>query len=194
MPPVFTARLAERLHSLSKLPVAEAVSGAVVSPGKAWIAPGDRHMAVVRDGTVLRLLTHQDPPENSCRPAVDVLFRSAARTCGAGTLAVIMTGMGKDGLRGCEAVRVAGGRVLAQDEATSVVWGMPGVVAEAGLADQVLPLDRIGGEIVRCFRPGRAGAMHAMPMPVPAAMPGAVSGIPQAAAAAAGAAETAEAP
>ena len=106
-------------------------------------------MVVVRDGLQHRLLVHQDPPENSCRPAVDVLLRSVAQSFGADSLTVILTGMGQDGLRGCEALRDAGGQVLAQDEATSVVWGMPGYVAGAGLADRVLPLPMIADEIVQ---------------------------------------------
>ena len=106
-------------------------------------------MIVVRDGLQVRLLLHLDPPENSCRPAVDVLFRSVAKTFGPNALAVILTGMGQDGLRGCEAIREAGGQVLAQDEATSVVWGMPGCVARAGLADRVLPISLIVDEIMR---------------------------------------------
>ena len=109
-------------------------------------------MIVVREGTQVRTRVHQDPPENSCRPAVDVLLRSVAQTFGPHCLAVILTGMGQDGLRGCEAIREAGGQVLAQDEATSVVWGMPGYVARAGLADRVLPLSLIGDEIVRRVR------------------------------------------
>jgi len=98
---------------------------------------------------------HQTPPENSCRPAVDVLFRSVAECVGSASLALVLTGMGHDGQRGCEAIRHVGGRILAQDEATSVVWGMPGAVARAGLADQILPLARIPGELVRLTR--RAG-------------------------------------
>ena len=121
----------------------------MLQPGHAWIAPGDHHMIVVRDGTQVRLLLHQDPPENSCRPAVDVLLRSVAQTLRRRHLAVILTGMGQDGLRGCEAIREAGGQILAQDEATSVVWGMPGYVARAGLADRVLPLSLIADEIVQ---------------------------------------------
>ncbi len=100
------------------------------------------------DGTVC-LKTHQGPRENFCRPSVDVLFRSVASVYGARTLAVILTGMGQDGLKGCEMLRAQGARVYVQDEATSVVWGMPGFVAKAGLADKILPLDRIGEEIVR---------------------------------------------
>ncbi len=149
MPPMFTRLLAERLTAEFRIPVQEAKSGAVLQPGRAWIAPGDYHLSVVRDGTAIRTLIHQEPPENSCRPAVDVMLRSVAQVYGAGSLAVILTGMGQDGLRGCEAVHEAGGQVLAQDEATSVVWGMPGYVVRAGLADRMLPLSLIADEIVR---------------------------------------------
>jgi two-component system chemotaxis response regulator CheB len=152
MPSMFTRLLAERLSAQFPIRVAEGVSGSVLKPGHAWIAPGDYHMVVVRDGAQARLLIHQDPPENSCRPAADVLLRSVARAFGGNSLAVILTGMGQDGLRGCEVVREAGGQVLAQDEATSVVWGMPGHVVRAGLADRVLPLSLIADEILRRVR------------------------------------------
>jgi two-component system chemotaxis response regulator CheB len=115
-------------------------------------------MIVVRDGLQVRTQVHRDPPENSCRPAADVLFRSVARAYGRNTLAVVLTGMGQDGLRGCEAIHEAGGQILAQDEATSVVWGMPGYVAQAGLADRVLPISLIGDEILRRVRHERASA------------------------------------
>src|SRR5207248_2457336 len=101
-----------------------------------------------RDGAAVRLALNRDPPVNSCRPAVDVLFRSAAEVYGPGVLAVVLTGMGQDGLRGSECVKAAGGRVLAQDEATSVVGSMPGAVARAGLADEVLPLGQVGAAIL----------------------------------------------
>jgi two-component system chemotaxis response regulator CheB len=110
-------------------------------------------MVVVRNGLQACVLLHQDPPENSCRPAVDVLLRSVAKTFGPNSLTVILTGMGQDGLRGCEAVREAGGQILAQDQATSVVWGMPGHVAQAGLADRVMPLSLIADEIMRRTQP-----------------------------------------
>ena len=114
-------------------------------------------MEVARDAQdAVRLRLHQGPPENSCRPSVDVLFRSVAETYGAATLAVVLTGMGQDGLRGCERIREIGGQVLTQDEASSVVWGMPGLVARAGLADQVLPLDELAPEIIRRLRRGRS--------------------------------------
>jgi two-component system, chemotaxis family, protein-glutamate methylesterase/glutaminase len=154
MPPVFTRLLAERLAGKCRLRVAEGVAGASLEPGQVWIAPGDHHMLVVREGTAVRLATNQDPQENSCRPAVDVLFRSVAAAYGGRGLAVVLTGMGQDGLRGCERLREAGGQVLAQDEASSVVWGMPGFVARAGLAERVLPLGQIADEIVRRVRAG----------------------------------------
>jgi len=154
MPPVFTHFLADRLSASSSIPVSEGKSGELVAPGQAWVAPGDYHMTVLRDGTRIRLTTTQAPPENSCRPSVDVLFRSAAAVYGAALLAVVMTGMGQDGLAGCEEVRRNGGRIIVQDESTSVVWGMPGFVAKAGLADRVLPVEQIGPEIVRIVGAG----------------------------------------
>jgi two-component system chemotaxis response regulator CheB len=152
MPPMFTRLLSERLSAEYKIRVQEGSSGSVLVAGQAWIAPGDYHMIVTRDAAQARLLVHQDPPENSCRPAVDVLFRSIAQTFGRNALAVVLTGMGQDGLRGCELVREAGGQIVVQDEATSVVWGMPGYVAKAGLADRVLPISLIGDEIVHRVR------------------------------------------
>ena len=155
MPPMFTRLLAERLTTQYQVRVEEGRTGGVLSPGHGWIAPGDYHMIVVRDGLHVKLLTHKDPPENSCRPAADVLFRSVANAYGSAALAVVLTGMGQDAMRGCEAIRAAGGQVIAQDEATSVVWGMPGAVARAGLADKVLPLSLIALEIITRVRAGR---------------------------------------
>lgn len=149
MPPMFTAMLAQRLTLVSKVPCVEATEGMPLQAGRAYIAPGGRHMEVSNAGGKLHLRLHDGPLENSCRPSVDVLFRSVAKVFGEGTLAVVMTGMGQDGLRGCERIREAHGRVLVQDEATSVVWGMPGSVAHAGLADEELPLAQIAGEIGR---------------------------------------------
>jgi two-component system chemotaxis response regulator CheB len=149
MPPDFTARLAERLAAKSRIAVCEGADGQQLTPGRAWVAPGNYHMAIHREASGGRLALNQDPPENSCRPAVDVLFRSAAAAYGPGVLAVVLTGMGEDGLRGCEKVRAAGGQILVQDEASSVVWSMPGAVARAGLADQALPLDQLAPAIVR---------------------------------------------
>jgi two-component system, chemotaxis family, protein-glutamate methylesterase/glutaminase len=149
MPPMFTRLLAERLHAQSAITVSEAIEGSPLRPGHALIAPGDRHMRVVRRGGVTCVTLNQDPPENSCRPAVDALFRSVAEIYGSAALAVVLTGMGQDGLRGCEHVCARGGRVLIQDEATSVVWGMPGFVARAGLAERSLPLNGVAAELVR---------------------------------------------
>ena len=149
MPPVFTAFLAERLSATSRIPVKEASPRAEVGPGRAWIAPGDFHMIVRREGARVWLSTIQIPPENSCRPSADVLFRSVAEVYGPRSLAVVLTGMGQDGLRGCERIREVGGQIMVQDEASSVIWGMPGAVATAGIADRVLPLAEIADEIIR---------------------------------------------
>ena len=149
MPPLFTQSLAQRLTVKCNIPVAEGFEGATLEAGRAWIAPGDYHMIVERSDRTVRLRTHQEPPVNSCRPAVDVLFRSVAQTYGGATLAVVLTGMGQDGFRGCECIQKAGGQILVQDQASSVVWGMPGFVAKAGLADKVLPLEQIATEILR---------------------------------------------
>jgi two-component system, chemotaxis family, protein-glutamate methylesterase/glutaminase len=127
----------------------EAQAGDVLLPGQAWIAPGDKHLVLGGERARVRLGLHQGPPENSCRPAVDVLFRSAANVYGDSLLGVILTGMGRDGLRGCEYVRAVGGSVLVQDEKSSVVWGMPRFVMQAGLAHAVVPLADMAGEISR---------------------------------------------
>lgn len=149
MPPLFTRLLADRLGAESALRVQEAEPGMRVLPFNVYIAPGGVHMTVERSPAGPVIGTNSQPPENSCRPAVDVLFRSVVRDFGASTLAVVLTGMGSDGLRGCELVRAAGGRVVVQDEASSVVWGMPGFVARAGLADKVLPLNEVPQELIR---------------------------------------------
>lgn len=147
MPPLFTRMLAERLQAISGFPVKEGVAGAYLRPGEVWIAPGGLHMDLEKAPEGVRIRTHEGPPENSCRPAVDVLFRSVAKIFGRNTLGVILTGMGADGLRGAELIHETGGTILAQDEASSVVWGMPGAVTNAGLAHKVLPLAAIGAEI-----------------------------------------------
>jgi two-component system, chemotaxis family, protein-glutamate methylesterase/glutaminase len=156
MPPLFTRLLAERLNKQSALTIHEGAVGATLEAGHAWIAPGDHHMVVGRQGTSVRLALNHEPPENSCRPAVDVLFRSVAATFGANALAVVLTGMGADGVRGCEVIRQHGGQVLVQDEESSVVWGMPGQVAAAGYADGVFPLSAMAGEIGRRVQAKRA--------------------------------------
>ncbi len=165
MPAMFTKLLAERLGSKSALKVDEASAGIIAKPGQVWIAPGGHHLTVSRSSGEYRLALNDDPPENSCRPAADVLFRAAAQTCGATTLAVVLTGMGEDGLIGCRLIQQAGGRVIVQDKDTSVVWGMPGSVAKAGLADKQLPLKDVAGEIVQRLKVGRPN-YHGMPRKV----------------------------
>jgi two-component system chemotaxis response regulator CheB len=174
---LFTGALAERLDRCCALRVEEAYEGAVLRPGTIWLAPGDSHMEValrratpgeeggttaVRSG---RVRLHQQEPLNHCRPSVDYLFHSAARTYGAGALALMMTGMGADGLEGARAIHAKGGVVLAQDEATSAVWGMPGRVTEAGIANATLPLRALAGELEQWVNAGRIGkpepAIHA---------------------------------
>jgi two-component system, chemotaxis family, protein-glutamate methylesterase/glutaminase len=156
MPPVFTRLLADRLDRRSPLTIVEAVEGAPVRRGHVLIAPGDRHLLLVRRGAEVVVRLTQDPPENFCRPAVDPMFRSAAEVYGAGVLAVVLTGMGHDGRRGAEQVHDRAGRVFVQDEASSVVWGMPGAVASAGLADRVLPIGHVAAEVVAAIAAGRA--------------------------------------
>jgi two-component system, chemotaxis family, protein-glutamate methylesterase/glutaminase len=148
MPPVFTRLLAQRLSSLCRLPVQESAGGELLKPGTIWVAPGGFHMAVHGDGSGKRLEINQDAAENSCRPSVDVLFRSLVPAFAGHVLAVVLTGMGQDGLRGCQVLADAGAQILVQDEATSVVWGMPGFVAKAGLADSIVPLGELGARIV----------------------------------------------
>lgn len=147
MPASFTAPLAERLTKLCGVLVREAVDGRPLAPGDILLAPGGRHLAVSGEIDAARVKLTDDPHENSCRPAADVLFRTAARVWGAGTLGVVLTGMGRDCLSGSRAIVEAGGDVIAQDEFSSVVWGMPGEVVRAGLADAVLPLAQIGVDV-----------------------------------------------
>jgi len=152
MPELFTKLFAERLNGRCNLAVREAAEGDVVRPGTIFIAKGNWHMEVLagsRAGAPATLHLQQGPQENHCRPAVDVLFRSAASVWGSGVLAVVLTGMGSDGMLGSKVIRDHGGTVLAQDQATSAVWGMPGAVTNAGLAHRVLPLNAIVPEILR---------------------------------------------
>jgi two-component system chemotaxis response regulator CheB len=159
MPPMFTKILAERLDHKSALSVAEAADGDRLRPGHVAIAPGDRHLSVVeRDRDHLHV--YDGPHENSCRPSVDPLFRSVAAGYGPHALGIVMTGMGSDGLRGAEHLAVAGAHLIVQDEATSVVWGMPGFVSRAGLADAALPLGGLRGEILRRVAVGRDRALE----------------------------------
>jgi two-component system chemotaxis response regulator CheB len=157
MPATFTRLLADRLSHVRGGKVEEASAGTVAQPGTIYIAPGDFHMTIERrDGKAVLALS-KDSPENSCRPAVDPLFRSVAAVYGNKAVAVVLTGMGRDGSAGCEHLRESGAQILVQDEATSVVWGMPGLVARKGLADEVLPLEQLGPEIRRRVMEGRGG-------------------------------------
>ena len=149
MPPLFTQLLAARLASQSAIKVSEGGAGIPLAPGCAWIAPGNFHMTVARTGLISKLDLNQHPQEHSCRPAVDALFRSVAVAFRGNVLAVVMTGMGSDGVQGARQIREAGGEVIIQDEATSVVWGMPGLVYAAGQADAVYPLNQLAPEITR---------------------------------------------
>lgn len=155
MPPMFTASLAERLDRASKIRVLEAAEGMAAAPGHMYIAPGGRHLDVVRgtDGR-FRLKLHDAPPVNSCRPSVDVLFESVAALGIHGVLSVVLTGMGSDGAAGVRKLREKGAWSIAQDEATSVVWGMPGAVASQGQADEILPLERVAPRLEELVRSG----------------------------------------
>jgi two-component system, chemotaxis family, protein-glutamate methylesterase/glutaminase len=159
MPELFTRLFAERLDGRCKLRVREAAEGDKIAPGTIYIARGNWHLEAMTSpvpGATPTLHLNQGPLENHCRPAVDVLFRSVARVYGANVLAVVLTGMGSDGTLGCRVVREQGGAVIAQDEATSTIWGMPGSVAVAGLAHRILPLDAIAPEILRIASRSRA--------------------------------------
>jgi two-component system chemotaxis response regulator CheB len=168
MPPVFTKQFADRLNARCAVAISEAVAGAPLLPGRVLIAPGDFHLRVRgRNGTVHAYLD-QGTPENYCRPAVDVLFRSVAETYGGGVLGVVLTGMGADGARGAAEIVRAGGSVFVQDEASSVVWGMPGAVAAAGLAQRQLPLAEVAGAITSRLSTGRRPVGAPADAPVPA--------------------------
>jgi two-component system chemotaxis response regulator CheB len=149
MPPLFTKHLAGRLAASAKMDVDEGTDGERLWPGQVRLAPGGWHMTVIGRADSARLKLNQDPPVNACRPSADVLFRSVAEVFGSQVLAIVLTGMGSDGLLGCKLIQQAGGQVLVQDEGTSVIWGMPGQVARAGLADEVLPLAEIAPAIAR---------------------------------------------
>ncbi len=155
MPPTFTTIFAEHLARASSFFVREAQHGEPVYPGRVYVAPGGRHMRVVRFGTETRIALDDGHLVNFCKPAVDPLFSSAAAVWGPASLALVLTGMGSDGLHGAADIVAAGGSVIAQDEASSVVWGMPGSVANAGLCSAILPIDQLGPRIVRLFSGGR---------------------------------------
>ena len=159
MPPNFTKLLADRLNTKSALKIKECESGDILQPGHVYIAPGDYHMSVEQSKDDVVALVNQGPPENSCRPAADVLLRSVAKVFGRNALAVVMTGMGQDGLHGCQHIQARGGQVIVQDEASSVVWGMPGFVVKAKLTDKILPLEQIGSEIIERSLTGRLASL-----------------------------------
>ncbi|WP_242448343.1 chemotaxis response regulator protein-glutamate methylesterase [Cellulomonas sp. WB94] len=158
MPPVFTRQLAARLDRMGPSTVVECAGDEELVPGHVYIAPGDRHLELRRSGAGVRTVLTDSPPVNFCRPSVDVLFRSAVGVLGGDLLAVVLTGMGADGRTGCEAVVSAGGTVVVQDEATSVVWGMPGAVASAGLAHRVLPIADVPHTVEALVRGSLAAA------------------------------------
>jgi two-component system chemotaxis response regulator CheB len=149
MPPVFTNLLASRIRTVTGLDIAEAVDGTSVEPGKAYLAPGNFHMRLVRDAIGVRIALDQGPMECSCRPAVDVLFRSVAEVYGGATIATVLTGMGQDGLRGVQELHRIGAHIIVQDEASSVVWGMPGAIAQAQLSHEILDINSIADAIQR---------------------------------------------
>lgn len=149
MPPLFTKYLADRLNQKCQLTVCEAQANELLVPGRVYIAPGDFHMTTVMSQNRTRIVLNQAPPENSVRPAVDVLFRSVAKCYGRHVLACVLTGMGSDGLAGCCEIAKLDGHIIAQDRATSVVWGMPAAVTNAGLANQILPLGEVAAELSR---------------------------------------------
>ena len=151
MPATFTVILADHLGRTSGLPACEPEDGEILKPGHIYVAPGDYHLRVVRDGGVVRARLDKGPPENFCRPAVDPLFRSVAEAYGGKALAVVLTGMGHDGLRGARELVGAGGTLIAQDEISSVVWGMPGAVATAGLCSAVVPLEAMDQHIAKAL-------------------------------------------
>lgn len=151
MPPTFTTILAEHLTRACGRPVREGQDGEPVVAGRVYVAPGAIHMQVARRDNNVVLVLRDGPPVNFCKPAVDPLFSTAAQVWGAACLAVVLTGMGSDGQRGGADIVAAGGSVIAQDEASSVVWGMPGAVAQAGLCSAILPLSQIAQKVTRVF-------------------------------------------
>jgi two-component system chemotaxis response regulator CheB len=162
MPPVFTKMFAERLDRSTPLRVVEAGDGMELAPGTVYIAQGDKHLVLQRRSTATVIQLSGAPPENSCRPAVDVMFRSVAALFGASAFATVLTGMGYDGRSGAKVLREAGAEIMAQDEASSVVWGMPGAVVGAGLADEILPLDRIAAMLIQRVQAGRVSRSAAV--------------------------------
>ena len=156
MPPTFTTILAEHLARASKRPAHEGIDGEAIKPGTIYLAPGGKHMRAAKQGANIVIALDDGPPVNFCKPAVDPLFTSGIDVWQGGVLAVVLTGMGSDGMRGGKEVVAAGGNVIAQDEASSVVWGMPGAAANAGICSAILPLNQIGAKITRLFSGDRS--------------------------------------
>jgi two-component system chemotaxis response regulator CheB len=156
MPPTFTTILAEHLARTSKRPAHEGVDGELVKAGQIYLAPGGKHMRVVKQGANIAIALDDGPPVNFCKPAVDPLFSSAIDVWQGAILAVVLTGMGSDGMRGGKEIVAVGGNVIAQDEASSVVWGMPGAAANAGICSAILPLNQIAPKLVRIFSGDRS--------------------------------------
>jgi len=156
MPPTFTTILAEHLARSSRRQAQEAIDGEIVKAGRIYLAPGGRHMRVARHGADVAIVLDNGPPVNFCKPAVDPLFSSAIEVWQGATLAVLLTGMGSDGTRGGKEIVAAGGSVIAQDEASSVVWGMPGSAAHAGICAAILPLNQIAPKLIRLFAGDRS--------------------------------------
>ena len=154
MPPMFTTILAKQISETTSWPCVEAVSGDIARPGHAYLAPGDYHLTLSGTAAAPRMELNQNPPENFCRPAVDPMVRSLADIYGRGLLLLILTGMGTDGAKGAEVVADKGGTIWAQDEATSVVWGMPGAAAATGVCNQILPLPLIASTLHRHLQGG----------------------------------------
>lgn len=154
MPPVFTQLLADNIAVGARLPCKEAVEGEEVKAGMIYIAPGNYHMTAVIDGVQKRIRLTRDPPVNFCRPSADPMLESLAAAYQGRVLAMVLTGMGTDGLAGCRKLAAAGGEVYAQDEASSVVWGMPGAVAQAALCSKILPLAEMPAAVRLCATEG----------------------------------------
>lgn len=160
LPPDFTRLVTSNIQRVTGMPTRAVKHGEPALPGTIYFAPGDMHIRMLKIGET-PILCHTDgPAENFCKPAVDVLFRSVAQTTGPGVLGIVLTGMGSDGLAGSRAISEAGGSIIVQDEASSVVWGMPGSVANAGLASAVLPLDRIASSTTSILRGVALGGLR----------------------------------
>jgi len=152
MPPTFTAILAEHMGKAALRPAKEGEDGEILKPGNIYVAPGGKHMIVEKDGGAVKIRLTDGPPVNFCKPAVDPLFDSVAKVYGSAALGVILTGMGHDGADGVKTIAAGGGSIITQDEATSVVWGMPGAAAQTGMCSDILPLKEIGPKISRVLK------------------------------------------